>query len=218
MSLSRTTSSRYPAGIAIASHGPIGLDDHRVEPTLRSVPRLVGAGVGGASPAVASHSRSCNCNMSSGSVRPARHRSVPIAATAMQRPHLEARHGTRLLLADISGSTSGRGRAGCRRRRRICTSLVRDVVVYTIDMDVAVTEFGLTSAAGSTQRGEGNDVVITDPGTPVARIVAIDATAATPFSTDSRGHHQPSDQRLTRPGGRRQAPTRTETPGRRNRQ
>ena len=58
-------------------------------------------------------------------------------------------------------------------------------------------------------------MVITDRGTPVARIVAIDATAV--IDHDSRGHHQPSDQRdPTR--GWRQAPTRTETPGRRNRQ
>lgn len=50
-------------------------------------------------------------------------------------------------------------------------------LVYTIGMDVAVTELRAHLGRWIDAAREGNDVVITDRGTPVARIVAIDAAA-----------------------------------------
>lgn len=51
-----------------------------------------------------------------------------------------------------------------------------EVVVYATGMDVAVTELRAHLGRWIDAAREGNDVVITDRGTPVARIVAIDAT------------------------------------------
>ena len=49
-------------------------------------------------------------------------------------------------------------------------------VMYTFDMDVAVTELRAHLGRWIDAAREGNDVVITDRGTPVARIVALDST------------------------------------------
>ena len=49
--------------------------------------------------------------------------------------------------------------------------------MYVCCMDVAVTELRAHLARWIDAAREGNDVVITDRGTPVARIVALDSTA-----------------------------------------
>ncbi|MFV0259160.1 MAG: type II toxin-antitoxin system Phd/YefM family antitoxin [Acidimicrobiales bacterium] len=49
--------------------------------------------------------------------------------------------------------------------------------MYTAGVDVAITELRAHLGRWIDAAREGNDVVITDRGTPVARIVAIDATA-----------------------------------------
>jgi prevent-host-death family protein len=48
--------------------------------------------------------------------------------------------------------------------------------MYTSGMDVAVTELRAHLGHWIDAAREGNDVVITDRGTPVARIVALDST------------------------------------------
>ena len=49
-------------------------------------------------------------------------------------------------------------------------------VVYTWGVDVAVTELRAHLGRWIDAAREGNDIVITDRGTPVARIVALDST------------------------------------------
>lgn len=49
-------------------------------------------------------------------------------------------------------------------------------VMYTFHMDVAVTELRAHLGHWIDVAREGNDIVITDRGTPVARIVALDST------------------------------------------
>ena len=49
--------------------------------------------------------------------------------------------------------------------------------MYALTMDVAVTELRAHLSRWIEAAREGNDVVITDRGTPVARIVSIDSTA-----------------------------------------
>ncbi len=49
--------------------------------------------------------------------------------------------------------------------------------MYTLEMDVGVTELRTHLGRWIDAAREGNDVVITDRGTPVARIVALDSTA-----------------------------------------
>lgn len=67
----------------------------------------------------------------------------------------------------------------CCRQRKVAENLYvsREVVVYTTGVDVAVTELRAHLGRWIDAAREGHDVVITDRGTPVARIVAIDATA-----------------------------------------
>ena len=48
--------------------------------------------------------------------------------------------------------------------------------MYTSDMDVAVSELRAHLGRWIDAARDGNDVVITDRGTPVARIVALDST------------------------------------------
>ena len=50
------------------------------------------------------------------------------------------------------------------------------IVVYTYGMDVAVTELRAHLGRWIDAARDGNDIVITDRGTPVARIVALDST------------------------------------------
>ena len=49
-------------------------------------------------------------------------------------------------------------------------------VLYTSEMDVAVTELRAHLGRWIDAARDGNDIVITDRGTPVARIVALDST------------------------------------------
>jgi prevent-host-death family protein len=51
------------------------------------------------------------------------------------------------------------------------------VIVYTSEMDVAVTELRAHLARWIDEARAGNDIVITDRGTPVARIVSLDSTS-----------------------------------------
>jgi prevent-host-death family protein len=48
--------------------------------------------------------------------------------------------------------------------------------VYTCSVDVAVTELRAHLSRWIEAARDGNDIVITDRGTPVARIVALDST------------------------------------------
>ena len=73
-------------------------------------------------------------------------------------------------------------------------------------MDVAVTELRAHLAHWIDAAREGNDVVITDRGTPVARIVALDSTAVIDRLTAEGIISRPT--RSTRPvAGDRRRPT-----------
>jgi prevent-host-death family protein len=50
------------------------------------------------------------------------------------------------------------------------------ILMYTYGMDVAVTELRAHLGRWIDAARDGNDIVITDRGTPVARIVALDST------------------------------------------
>ncbi len=80
------------------------------------------------------------------------------------------------------------------------------IVVYTYSMDVAVTELRAHLGRWIDAAREGNDIVITDRGTPVARIVAVDSTSEIDRLTAQGVISRPT--RSTRPvAGDRQRPT-----------
>jgi prevent-host-death family protein len=80
------------------------------------------------------------------------------------------------------------------------------IVVYTYGMDVAVTELRAHLGRWIDAAREGNDIVITDRGTPVARIVALDSTPAIDRLTAQGVISRPTHS--TRPvAGDRQRPT-----------
>lgn len=80
------------------------------------------------------------------------------------------------------------------------------VVAYTCGMDVAVTELRAHLGRWIDAAREGNDIVITDRGTPVARIVALDSTPAIERLTAQGVISRP--MRSTRPvAGDRRRPT-----------
>ena len=79
-------------------------------------------------------------------------------------------------------------------------------VMYTCDMDVAVTELRANLGRWIDAAREGNDIVITDRGTPVARIVALHSTPVIDRLTAQGVISRPS--RSTRPvAGGRHRPT-----------
>ncbi len=79
-------------------------------------------------------------------------------------------------------------------------------LVYTPGMDVAVTELRAHLSRWIDAAREGNDVVITDRGTPVARIVAIDAAPVIDRLTAQGIISRPT--RTTRPiAGNRRRPS-----------
>ncbi len=79
-------------------------------------------------------------------------------------------------------------------------------VVYTSGMDVAVTELRAHLGQWIDAAREGNEIVITDRGTPVARIVALDSTPIIDRLTAQGVISRPT--RSTRPvAGDRQRPT-----------
>ena len=78
--------------------------------------------------------------------------------------------------------------------------------MYTSVMDVAVTELRAHLGRWIEAAREGNDVIITDRGTPVARIVALDSTPVIDRLTAQGVISRPA--RSTRPvAGDRQRPT-----------
>ena len=78
--------------------------------------------------------------------------------------------------------------------------------VYSCGMDVAVTELRAHLGRWIDAAREGNDIVITDRGTPVARIVALDSTPAIDRLTAQGVISRPTHS--TRPvAGDRQRPT-----------
>ena len=78
--------------------------------------------------------------------------------------------------------------------------------MYVCRMDVAVTELRAHLARWIDAAREGHDVVITDRGTPVARIVALDSTAVIDRLTAQGVISRPT--RPTRPvAGDRPRPT-----------
>ncbi len=80
------------------------------------------------------------------------------------------------------------------------------IVVYSCGMDVAVTELRAHLGRWIDAAREGNDIVITDRGTPVARIVALDSTPAIDRLTAQGVISRPTHS--TRPvAGDRQRPT-----------
>ncbi len=79
-------------------------------------------------------------------------------------------------------------------------------LVYTYGMDVAITELRANLGRWIDAAREGNDIVITDRGTPVARIVALDSTSAIDRLTAQGVISRPTHS--TRPvAGDRQRPT-----------
>ena len=78
--------------------------------------------------------------------------------------------------------------------------------MYTLGMDVAVSELSAHLARWIDAAREGNDIVITDRGTPVARIVALDSKPVIDQLTAEGVISRPT--RPTRPvAGDRQRPT-----------
>lgn len=78
--------------------------------------------------------------------------------------------------------------------------------MYTCGMDVAVTELRAHLGHWIDAAHDGNDVVITDRGTPVARIVALDSTPVIERLTAEGVISRPT--RSSRPvAGDRQRPT-----------
>lgn len=78
--------------------------------------------------------------------------------------------------------------------------------MYTLGMDVAVSELRAHLARWIDAAREGNDIVITDRGTPVARIVALDSKPVIDQLTAEGVISRPT--RPTRPvAGDRQRPT-----------
>lgn len=79
--------------------------------------------------------------------------------------------------------------------------------MYTLTMDVAVTELRANLGRWIDAARDGTDVVITDRGTPVARIVAIDATATIERLTAEGIISRPANVARPVAGGRRPSPT-----------
>ena len=80
------------------------------------------------------------------------------------------------------------------------------LLVYTYVMDVAVTELRAHLGRWIEAAREGNDIIITDRGTPVARIVALDSTPVIDRLTAQGVISRPA--RSTRPvAGDRHRPT-----------
>jgi prevent-host-death family protein len=78
--------------------------------------------------------------------------------------------------------------------------------MYTSDMDVAVSELRAHLGRWIDAAREGNDIVIIDRGTPVARIVALDSTPVIDRLTAQGIISRPT--RATRPiAGDRKRPT-----------
>jgi prevent-host-death family protein len=78
--------------------------------------------------------------------------------------------------------------------------------MYTYVMDVAVTELRAHLSRWIQAAREGNDIIITDRGTPVARIVALDSTPVIDRLTAQGVIKRPA--RSTRPlAGNRRRPT-----------
>lgn len=78
--------------------------------------------------------------------------------------------------------------------------------MYAVRMDVTVTELRAHLAQWIDAARDGNDVVVTDRGTPVARIVALDATPVIDRLTAEGVISRPT--RSTRPiAGDRSRPT-----------
>lgn len=75
--------------------------------------------------------------------------------------------------------------------------------MYTSYMDVAVTELRAHLARWIDAAREGNDVVITDRGTPVARIVALDSTPVIDRLTAQGVISRPTSPTRPVAGGRR---------------
>ena len=79
-------------------------------------------------------------------------------------------------------------------------------MLYTWEMDVAVTELRAHLGRWIDAARKGNDIVITDRGTPVARIVALDSTPVIDRLTAQGVISRPA--RSTRPvAGDRRRPT-----------
>lgn len=99
--------------------------------------------------------------------------------------------------------TSTRGEAG-RCGGSLYISLL--TVLYIDGMDVAVTELRAHLSRWIDAARKGNDIVITDRGTPVARIVALDSTPVIDRLTTQGVISRPT--RPTRPvAGDRKRPT-----------
>jgi prevent-host-death family protein len=87
-----------------------------------------------------------------------------------------------------------------------CLYISPHLVVYTCSVDVAVTELRAHLSRWIEAARDGNDIVITDRGTPVARIVALDSTPAIDRLTAEGVISRPTHS--TRPvAGDRQRPT-----------
>jgi prevent-host-death family protein len=110
------------------------------------------------------------------------------------------------LLHTVRRFPSGRW-LGVRRESAaaICTYRYSSLCTLTV-MDVAVTELRAHLGRWIDAAREGNDIVITDRGTPVARIVALDSTPAIDRLTAQGVISRPTHP--TRPvAGDRQRPT-----------
>jgi len=84
--------------------------------------------------------------------------------------------------------------------------VLQHIVMYSWEMDVAVTELRAHLGQWIDAARDGNDVVITERGVPVARIVALDSTSVIDRLTQQGKISRPATP--TRPvAGDRQRPT-----------
>ena len=92
------------------------------------------------------------------------------------------------------------------RKRLYILAIIK---MYTLEMDVAVTELRAHLGQWIDAAREGNEVIITERGTPVARIVALDSTSVIDRLTEHGVMSRPAHS--TRPiagGGNRPTPKR----------
>lgn len=106
----------------------------------------------------------------------------------------------------LSGRSLGVRRETAAARCNAHVYRYRLAILYTCCMDVAVTELRAHLGRWIDAARNGNDIVITDRGTPVARIVALDSTSAIDRLTAEGVISRPTHP--TRPiAGDRQRPT-----------
>jgi prevent-host-death family protein len=135
-------------------------------------------------------------------------RAFPCGSTNPTIRPYESRHRARAVadvIPDVNGIEPAPRRTAERHPQRAGPHLYvwSSNVMYTSRMDVAVTELRAHLSRWIDAAREGEDVVITDRGTPVARIVALDATPVIDRLTAQGVISRPTTSTRPVAGGRR---------------